>query len=73
MWVIGGYGTTQPYPRNDVWYSTNGATWTQATAAAAFTARFKHDSAVFNNKIWVIGGTDNSSNNLNDVWYSPAP
>ncbi len=50
---------------NDVWYSEDGVQWTQATASAAWTKRYKHTSVVFKNKMWVIGG-----NYLNDVWYS---
>ena len=34
MWVIGG-GTSGGYG-NDVWYSTNGVNWTQATASAGW-------------------------------------
>lgn len=41
MWVVAGYtrsGSTTTY-LNDVWYSTDGSSWTQATASAAFSAR----------------------------------
>ena len=37
---------------------------------AAFSARRGHTSVVFDNKIWVVGGTDESRTLLNDVWYS---
>ena len=36
--------------------SVPSSTWTQATANAQFSARKGHSSAVFNNKMWVIGG-----------------
>jgi fibronectin type 3 domain-containing protein/dihydrofolate reductase len=75
IWVIGGrkgrahIGTNN----NEVWNSTNGATWTTITATVKFTARFAHSSAVFNNRVWVIGGDDgasfDASNLKNDVWY----
>ena len=66
MWVIGGsVGATY---HNDVWHSTDGATWTQATANAAWSARSGHSSVVYDNKMWVMGGYDGGSNN--DVWYS---
>jgi hypothetical protein len=39
------------------------------TANAPFTARSRHGAVVFNNKIWVIGGTSQSGF-LNDVWCS---
>jgi hypothetical protein len=69
MWVIGGFGTPSPYFLNDVWASTDGANWYEATAGAAFSARQGHASLVFNNAMWVIGGQSNSSY-LNDVWTS---
>ena len=65
MWVIGGFDDDE---LNDVWYSEDGITWTQATSNAAFSPRFRHSSVVFDDKMWVIGGTDGSI--LNDVWYS---
>jgi hypothetical protein len=62
MWVLGGFVA------GDVWSSSDGAQWTQTTALApwiaAYSARWGHTSAVFNNKIWVMGGNLN-----NDVWY----
>jgi hypothetical protein len=69
MWVIGGFGASSPYFLNDVWASTDGANWYEATAGAAFSARQGHSSVVFNNAMWVIGGQSNSSY-LNDVWTS---
>jgi hypothetical protein len=67
MWVIGGY-TASEY-KNDVWYSSDGSTWTCATANAGFTPRRGHSSVVFDGKMWVIGGYD-SNGWKNDVWYS---
>ena len=69
MWVIGGafdYGGT---PFNDVWYSTNGTTWTLATAHAQWAPRSAHASVVYDGKMWIIGGYDGSKWR-NDVWYS---
>jgi dihydrofolate reductase len=65
MWVIGGNSGG-----NEVWSSTNGATWTEETAgsSAKFSARHSHTSVVFDDKMWVIGG--NGSSRLNDVWKS---
>jgi leucine-zipper-like transcriptional regulator 1 len=73
MWVIGGLGGNFPISYlNDVWYSTDGINWTQATAAAGFSPRYYHTSVVYNNAIWVIGGVSglNTSDLHNDVWYS---
>ncbi len=75
MWVIGGDsqadGTFKTM--NDVWYSGDGANWIQATGSAQFSGRNGHRSGVFDNKIWVIGGTSYNNGQftfLNDVWYS---
>jgi len=44
------------------------------TNNATFTERFKHSSAVFDNKLWVIGGRSSfanvSNNDKSDVWNS---
>jgi parallel beta-helix repeat protein len=70
MWVIGGYGNVGEggAPLNDVWSSSNGVTWTQATSSAAFPPRDSHTSVDFNNQMWVIGGYRYSD--TNDVWSS---
>jgi hypothetical protein len=67
LWVIGGYDRSRS--RNDVWSSTDGLTWTQATANAPWAERGGHTSVVFNNRLWVIGGYSGGSNR-NDVWSS---
>ncbi len=45
------------------------ANWIQATASAGWPARYSHTSVIFDNKIWVVGGT-RASGSRNDVWYS---
>jgi len=39
MWLIGGINSQSDQRYNDVWWSNNGVTWTQATANAAFSGR----------------------------------
>jgi hypothetical protein len=65
MWVIGGYDGAY---KNDVWYSSDGVTWTEATDNAGWDNRYCHTSVVFDGKMWVIGGYDGAYEN--DVWYS---
>jgi hypothetical protein len=68
MWLIGGVGGEDPYNAysiTDVWYSSNGTDWTEATAKAEFPGRYNFATAVFDNKLWVIAGTSGD-----DVWYS---
>lgn len=45
---------------NDVWTSVdNGTTWTQATAAAAFSARQYPMGLVYDDFLWLLGGATN--------------
>ena len=61
IWVLGGSF------RNDVWSSSNGISWTEATdGSLRWSARRDHTSIVFKNKIWVLGGCCF----YNDVWSS---
>ena len=77
IWVIGGLATDESIGDNtrvnDVWSSTDGTNWTEATPAAGFSARRNHSSVVYKENIWVIGGISNvsASTRLNDVWSSP--
>ncbi|MEO5500465.1 MAG: DUF6242 domain-containing protein [Ginsengibacter sp.] len=77
LWVIGGNGypafgnTNAPSAAyNDVWSSSDGTTWSIATANPGFVARTNPAVFVYKNKIWVAGGKDNGGNLLNDVWNS---
>jgi uncharacterized protein YceK len=72
MWVIGGVDSSDN-KLNDVWYSSDGANWKEATGSsgATFPGRYSHTSVNFNNTIWVIGGINESETYfLNDVWYA---
>lgn len=72
IWIIGGTALDpgkENKGRNDVWYSSDGINWTEATQSAAFPPRIGHTTLVFNNRMWVIGGS-RSTVPLNDVWYS---
>lgn len=70
LWILGGtddWGAdgTNPNLLNDVWSSEDGIHWTKVIEHAPWTARAGHVSVVHDEKIWVVGGT-----NQNDVWYS---
>jgi PKD repeat protein len=57
--------------KNDVWQSTdNGATWTQMTASAKWSARTYHSSVAMPDGSIVLMGGQDSSGILNDVWRS---
>ena len=57
MWVIGGETGTDVFV-NDVWSSSDGVNWTQATSSANFTARGGHSVVPFNGELWLIAGGD---------------
>jgi len=70
LWIMGGYtATTTTSGANDVWWSSDGLTWTQATSAAAWPARYSMTGVVYNDKMWVMGGVGCGSR-CGDVWWS---
>ena len=52
---------------SDVWYSTDGVSWTRATATPGWSERQAHTSVVFDGKMWVMGGYGGTY--FRDVWY----
>ena len=71
IWVLGGVfdnsGNNDIY-KNDVWYSADGVNWNEVTTNSIWNARRGHSSVVFDDKIWVMGGWDNSALRK-DVWF----
>ena len=69
--LMGGFDSTSANPTNDVWRSTdNGATWTQMTASAGWSARAGHSSvAMPDGSIVLMGGSPGFFYD-NDVWRS---
>jgi len=75
MWLLGGvqkYFGGEKYLLNDIWTSTDGASWRQVTAHAPWAPRAYHAALVFDGKIWVYGGGNYWPKYLgyNDVWNS---
>ncbi len=68
MWMMGGVDNSGVF-KNDVWYSSDGITWTRATSSAAWSARHSLVAVVYDNKMWIMGGYT-SSGRVKDVWYS---
>ncbi len=70
LWVLGGEvrGEYEWLYYNDVWSSEDGTSWSQVTAAAPWAGRILEGTAVFQNKMWVLGGFSNSF--YGDAWYS---
>ncbi len=76
MWIVGGDPLLKHY-QNDVWNSTDGIAWQQATANAPWGQRNLHVTMVHDGKIWVMGGQtvpqfvpDVPEAFYNDVWSS---
>ena len=70
LWVIGGYDGDR---NNDVWSSQDGVNWVKNTpvnsdGGAIFTERFGHQLTVYDNKLWLVGGS--GIGYYNDVWSS---
>ncbi|MEX0679619.1 MAG: hypothetical protein WD063_21295 [Pirellulales bacterium] len=78
MWLLGGwYNGRMPGHEagHEVWSSTDGAHWEQATSGASWSARIAAAAVVFNGKMWILGGTEDyyfgdEKSLKNDVWSS---
>jgi len=81
LWVMGG-GVPRPNDPpekgydtittlNDVWSSEDGVTWERVIEHAPWAPRKWFVSAVYADKLWIIGGYDNAnSDNFADAWYT---
>jgi hypothetical protein len=73
IWILGGgtYDTpTTPKRKffNDVWSSADGVHWQRDLESAPWTPRQYHEVAVFDGRMWVLEGWNQT--NRNDVWHS---
>lgn len=70
VWSVGGINAySTPNLSSDIWSSENGKNWISVTSNL-FDERKGHTLTVFDNKMWLIGGVNDSGRFLNDVWYS---
>ena len=74
MWIMGGANDISgDTSYNDVWSSSDGVSWTEATGNAPWAAREGASAVVFDNKMWIMGGASGSypsNTDYNDVWSS---
>lgn len=56
--------------QNHVWSSIDGITWKQELTNAPFSARTNHQTVVFQNKLWLIGGYGYGIDKISDIWSS---
>lgn len=74
LWLIGGNNGNSSQSAsgmkklNDIWSSEDGKNWVLVTDKAPFDARSGHQSFVFNNKLWVVGGTGRTPSNGPGNW-----
>ena len=73
IWVMGGRASplVSNDVMNDIWYSSDGINWIEATSSANWSPRYGQGTVIYNNKMWIMGGHENNYNNsFSDVWYS---
>lgn len=73
LWLIGYGGVRGSRFGSDVWSSNDGVAWREETPDSGVPARANYQAAVFDGKIWLIGGVSDPLNNtgyLNDIWSS---
>lgn len=79
VYVIGGfnYDSLINHQRNihtDVWKTKNLKNWERVTSQAAWSKKgggFQyHDTAIYDGKLWLIGGNKLGHGNTNEVWFS---
>ena len=72
LWLVGGSSVDPTQISNEVWYYQKNETtkieeWVRDTPLKKFPARMGHCVVDFQNKLWVLGGSD-GNRAFNDVW-----
>lgn len=69
LWLVAGQNQywREKYV-NDVWASDDGVTWASYTINSGFSIRGHHQLAVFNNRLWLVGGLGAAPRD--DIWSS---
>jgi hypothetical protein len=78
IWLLGGWynGRLPGHSASaEVWSSANGSDWTLETPRAGWSPRLAAGAVVFQDKLWILGGTENyyfgdERSLKNDVWCS---
>lgn len=78
MWVMGGWHNGRlpdASASHEVWSTTDGVEWKQDTKEAGWSPRLAAGSAVFKDRMWILGGIEKyyfgtSKDLRNDVWSS---
>ena len=64
IWIIGG-GLSN---KGDAWYSRDGIDWVQVYEDVPLLDRNSSTITVFQDRLWVVAGQDNTAMRKNDVW-----
>jgi hypothetical protein len=68
LWMMGGFRAEPAFANfNDVWFSADGADWSQLVSEEIWSPRHEFSAYVFDGKLWVVGG--NAWPLQNDAWY----
>lgn len=73
LFVIAGFGVTSEggvHYLDDIWSSADGEEWIKETDSPGFMPRALHQVVVFDNKMFLIGGTRIDGAPSNDIWSS---
>jgi hypothetical protein len=78
LWLFGGADLAPDgsfTPRNDVWVSSDGVTWTAVTQNAAWQPRRWSNAISYDDKLWIFNGLNydlwpQEFSNVADIWYS---
>lgn len=75
MWLLGGWNPhdKEHFPlvcNSEVWSSRDGESWQLETAQAPWEPRHTAGYAVFNDRMWLVGGDANQGHYQSDVWSS---
>ncbi|WP_179008447.1 hypothetical protein [Winogradskyella forsetii] len=69
MYVIGGLHLSNYY--NEIWKSADGINWTQVSGIdSAFPARANGKALVYDDKLWVLGGTNGVTSVNQGLWHT---
>lgn len=70
IWSVGGINAySTPNLSSDVWSSDNGKNWVSVTSDK-FSEREGHTLTVYDDKMWLIGGVDDSGTSLGEIYFS---
>lgn len=73
IWLFGGVNAspTSTTVYDDVWSSSDGINWVQETLLGShFGPRYGHKMITFDDKIWCIGGANQTNALQGDIWFS---